>query len=213
MPKSLHYIAIEGVIGVGKTSLATLLSKRLRAKLVLEKHEDNPFLADFYQSPQRYAFQTQMFFLLNRYRQQLDLWQRDLFHPMVITDYLFARDRIFASLTLEEREFLLYEKLASLLEREVPRPDLVVYLQANTSQLMANIKKRGRVYEKNIAESYIRSLVEAYNNFFFHYKETSLLVVDTTQIDFVNHQHDLDNLIEQITMPLGGIKFYIPRLK
>ncbi|RKY86341.1 deoxynucleoside kinase [candidate division KSB1 bacterium] len=213
MPKSLHYIAIEGVIGVGKTSLATLLSKRLRAKLVLEKHEDNPFLADFYQSPQRYAFQTQMFFLLNRYRQQLDLWQHDLFHPMVITDYLFARDRIFASLTLEEREFLLYEKLASLLEREVPRPDLVVYLQANTSQLMANIKKRGRVYEKNIAESYIRSLVEAYNNFFFHYKETSLLVVDTTQIDFVNHQHDLDNLIEQITMPLGGIKFYIPRLK
>ena len=211
--KSPHYIVIEGVIGAGKSDLATLLSKRLGSRLVLEKHEENPFLADFYKKPQRYAFQTQMFFLLSRYRQQLDMRQRDLFHPMVITDCLFARDRIFASLTLEEREFILYEKVASLLEREIPRPDLVVYLQANTLQLMTNIKKRGRSYEKNIAESYVRSLVEAYNNFFFNYKKTSLLVVDITQTDFVNRQRDLDNLIEQIMMPLGGIKFYIPRLE
>ncbi len=210
--KNLHYIAIEGVIGVGKTSLCQLLAKRLNAQMVLEKHEENPFLEDFYEDPRRYAFQTQMFFLLSRYRQQQDLKQQDLFHKMIISDYIFAKDRIFASLTLDDREYMLYDRVATLLERDIPRPDLVIYLQSSTPRLMANIRKRGRSYEKNISEEYIRSLVEAYNQFFFHYKDTPLLVVDTTQIDFVHNEEDLNDLIAQLSKPLGGTKFYIPRM-
>jgi deoxyguanosine kinase len=209
--KKLNYIAIEGVIGVGKTSLSHLLAKDMSGKVVLEKHEENPFLEDFYDNPQRYAFQTQMFFLLSRYRQQQEMKQQDLFHAVLIADYIFAKDQIFASLTLDEREFLLYDKVATLLERDILKPDLVIYLQSNTQRLMANIRKRGRNYEKNISEDYIRSLVEAYNNFFFHYSDTPLLVIDTTQIDFVNNEEDLKNLIAQIAKPLGGTKFYIPR--
>ncbi len=210
--KNLHYLAIEGVIGVGKTSLSHLLAKNMSGQVVLEKHEENPFLVDFYDNPQRYAFQTQMFFLLSRYRQQQDLKQQDLFHSVLVSDYLFAKDRIFASLTLDEREFMLYDRVATLLERDIPKPDLVVYLQSNTQRLMSNIRKRGRSYEKSISEDYIRSLVEAYNHFFFHYNLTALLVVDTTQIDFVNNREDLENLIAQLTKPLGGTKFYIPRI-
>ncbi len=211
--KNLHYIAIEGVIGVGKTSLCQLLAKRLNAQMVLEKHEENPFLEDFYEDPRRYAFQTQMFFLLSRYRQQQDLKQQDLFHSVIVSDYIFAKDRIFASITLDEREYMLYDRVASLLERDIPKPDLVIYLQSSTPRLMANIRKRGRSYEKNISEEYIRSLVEAYNHFFFNYNETPLLVVDTTQIDFVNNEQDLNDLIEQISRPLGGTKYYIPRME
>lgn len=210
--KVLHYIAIEGVIGVGKTSLCHLMAKQMSGQEVKEKHEENPFLEDFYENPQRYAFQTQMFFLLSRYRQQQDIKQQDLFHSVLVSDYIFSKDRIFASLTLDEREFLLYDRVASLLEKDILKPDLVVYLQSNTQRLMANIRKRGRSYEKNISEDYIRSLVEAYNHFFFHYSDTPLLVVDTTQIDFVNNEEDLKSLIAQLSKPLGGTKFYIPRL-
>ena len=210
--KDLHYLAVEGVIGVGKTSLCNLLSKKLSANIVLEKHEENPFLQDFYENPQRYAFQTQMFFLLSRYRQQQDLKQQDLFHSVLISDYIFAKDRIFASITLDEREFMLYDRVATLLERDIPKPDQVIYLQSNTARLMSNIRKRNRAYEKNISEEYIRSLVEVYNNFFFHYNESPLLIVDTTQIDFVNNENDLKSLIDQISNPLGGTKFYIPRV-
>jgi len=210
--KVLHYVAIEGVIGVGKTSLCHLMAKEMSGQEVKEKHEENPFLEDFYENPQRYAFQTQMFFLLSRYRQQQDMKQQDLFHSVLVSDYIFAKDRIFASLTLDEREFLLYDRVATLLEKDILKPDLVVYLQSNTQRLMANIRKRGRSYEKKISEDYIRSLVEAYNHFFFHYSDTPLLVVDTTQIDFVNNEDDLKNLIAQLSKPLGGTKFYIPRL-
>ena len=208
--KKLSYIAIEGVIGAGKTSLARILSKRLNGRLVLEKHEENPFLADFYKDPARYAFETQMFFLLNRYRQQLDLQQQDLFQRMIISDYIFQKDRIFASLTLEDREFVLYEKVANLLEREIIAPDLVIYLQANTKRLMMNIKRRGRPYEKNISPEYIRALVEAYNHFFFHYADTPLLIVNMDGLDFVHNEEQLDTLIQQIMLPLGGTKYYNP---
>lgn len=210
--KSIHHLAIEGVIGVGKTSLCRLLGKRLSGYVVLEKHDENPFLEDFYESPQRFAFQTQMFFLLSRYRQQQDLKQQELFHSALISDYIFAKDRIFASLTLDDREYQLYDHVARLLERDIVKPDLVIYLQSNTQRLMANIRKRGRPYERKITEEYIRTLVEAYNNFFFHYNDTPLLVIDTTQIDFVNNEEDLKNLIAQLANPLGGTKFYIPRL-
>ncbi len=210
--KKLQYLVVEGVIGVGKTSLCNLLSKRLTGNVVLEKHEENPFLQDFYEDPQRFAFQTQMFFLLSRYRQQQELNQQDLFHSVLISDYVFAKDRIFASITLDEREYMLYDHVATLLEREIPKPDQVIYLQSNTARLMSNIRKRKRSYEKKINEEYIRSLVEAYNHFFFHYNETPLLIVDTTQIDFVNNDKDLISLIDQISNPLGGTKYYIPRV-
>lgn len=206
----LQYIAIDGAIGVGKTSLATLLGERFEARVIYEKPEENPFLADFYRDPQRYAFQTQLFFLLSRYRQQQDIPQRDLFHELLIADYVFAKDRIFAHLNLEDRELFLYDKIASLLEKEIPRPDLIIYLQSTPERLMANIRKRQRPYELNISEEYIRSLCEAYNRFFFHYKETPLLVINSTEIDFVNDQEDFEDLVKQILRPQSGTAFYSP---
>jgi deoxyadenosine/deoxycytidine kinase len=208
--KSLNYIAVEGVIGAGKTTLATILARRMNGRLILEKHDENPFLPDFYKDPARYAFQTQMFFLLSRYRQQLDLRQRDLFHQVVVSDYIFQKDRIFAVLTLDDREYALYEKVARLLERDILKPDLVIYLQASTRRLMANIRRRGRPYEKSISEDYIRSLVEAYNHFFFHYTATPLLIVNMEGLDFVHNNEQLEDLLSQIMMPLGGTKYYNP---
>ena len=144
--RNLYYIAIEGPIGVGKTSLAQLLSKELGARLVLEDFEDNPFLPDFYNDPERFGFQTQLFFLLQRYRQQQDLRQVDMFQKLLITDYMFVKDRLFASLNLGDKEMQLYDTVASLLERNIIRPDIVIYLQADTNILMKNIEKRGREY-------------------------------------------------------------------
>jgi deoxyguanosine kinase len=204
------YICIEGVIGAGKTSLAKMLGKRLQAQVIYEKPEENPFLEDFYRDPQRYAFQVQIFFLLSRYRQQQERFQRDLFYEATISDYLFAKDRIFAHLNLEDRELFLYDKVASLLEKEVPKPDLVVYLQSSFERLMANIKKRGRSYEKNMSEEYIRSLNEAYNRFFFHYTQTPLLVINSSIIDFVENKDDFEELVKQILRPHSGIEFFSP---
>ncbi|MDZ7373272.1 MAG: deoxynucleoside kinase [candidate division KSB1 bacterium] len=208
--RKLRYLAIEGVIGAGKTSLARKLAERFDAKLILEKPEENPYLADFYRDPRRYAFQTQLFFLLSRFRQQEEISQRDLFHDLVISDYLFARDRIFAALNLDDRELALYNRVASLLEREVPMPDLVVYLQSSPERLMANIRKRNLPYEKNISEDYIRSLCEAYNRFFFHYTQSPLLVVNANEIDFVHRERDFEDLVREIMRPHRGIEFYSP---
>lgn len=207
----LQYLAIEGVIGVGKTSLAKLLADHFAGKLLLEKHEENPFLEDFYRDPRHYAFPTQLFFLLSRYRQQQEIPQRDLFHDILIADYIFAKDRIFASLNLEERELFLYDKVASLLERDISHPDLVIYLQSNTTRLMANIRKRDRSYERNISEEYIRALNEAYNKFFFSYTRTPLLIVNATEIDFVNNAEDFEDLISQLQRPISGTQYYSPQ--
>lgn len=204
------YICIEGVIGVGKTSLTKMLGEHLDAKIIYEQPEENPFLPDFYKDPQRYAFQTQLFFLLSRYRQQQELFQPDLFHDATVSDYLFAKDRIFAHLNLEDRELFLYDKIASLLEQGIPKPDLVVYLQSTPERLMANIRKRGRTYEKEILDDYIRSLNEAYNRFFFHYNETPLLVINSTVLDFVNDKADFEELVKQIVRSHSGIEYYSP---
>ncbi|RKY53104.1 MAG: deoxynucleoside kinase, partial [Candidatus Neomarinimicrobiota bacterium] len=141
--KNIYYIAIEGVIGVGKTSLAKILSEELSAKIVLERFEENPFLEDFYVDPERYAFQTQMFFILSRYRQQMEFKQFDLFSKLVVSDYMFQKDKLFASINLNEREFELYNSVYKLLERDVLKPDLVIFLQASVDRLMHNIRKRG----------------------------------------------------------------------
>ena len=157
--RNLNYVAIEGSIGVGKTSLAKLLSDKLGAKLILEKFEDNPFLSEFYDDPERFAFQTQLFFLLQRYQQQQELRQVDMFHNLLISDYMFIKDRLFASLNLDEKEMSLYDSIANMLERNIINPDLIIYLQADTNTLMKNIAKRGRDFEANISYDYILSLI------------------------------------------------------
>jgi len=206
-----RYLVIEGVIGVGKTSLARLLSEKLEAKLILEQSESNPYLKDFYRDPQRYAFQIQLFFLLGRYRQLLNLPQQDLFHKYLIADYIFAKDKIFAYLNLEYRDLILYERVSTLLERELPKPDLVIYLQSSTDKLIAHIKRRKKDYEKDISPEYIKSLNDAYNDFFFRYNETPLLVINTTEIDFVQNEEDLNDLLQQILNPPVGMKYYVSR--
>lgn len=207
----LQYIAIEGVIGAGKTSLARKLCEKYDARLLLEEHEANPFLSDFYKDQHRYAFQTQLFFLLSRYRQQQDIPQSDLFHQTLVADYVFAKDRIFAAITLDDREMVLYDKIAGLLERDIQVPDLVVYLQSSTRRLMTNIRKRGREYETDMSEDYIRNLNEAYNQFFFNYKASPLLVVNSTEIDFVNNDKDFNELVDQLTRPVAGVQYYSPQ--
>ena len=208
--RNLNYIAIEGPIGVGKTSLAKLLSKRLSAKLILEKFEDNPFLSEFYDDPTRFAFQTQLFFLLQRYQQQQDIRQVDMFHNLLISDYMFIKDRLFASLNLDDKEMNLYDSIANMMERNVINPDLIIYLQADTSTLMKNIDKRGRDFENNISYDYINALNEIYTEYFFRYNDTPLVIINTNNIDFVNNADDLDQVIEYIRQPVSGTKFFNP---
>jgi len=208
--RNLNYVAIEGAIGVGKTSLAKLLSDRLGAKLVLEKFEENPFLFKFYDDPGRFAFQTQLFFLLQRYQQQQELRQVDMFHNLLISDYMFIKDRLFASLNLDEKEMNLYDIIANMLERNVINPDLIIYLQADTSTLMKNIAKRGREFEANISYDYINALNEIYTEYFFRYNETPLVIINTNHIDFVNNSADLDLVIDYIRQPVTGRKFFNP---
>ncbi|MCX6133629.1 MAG: deoxynucleoside kinase [Ignavibacteriales bacterium] len=207
----IRHIAIEGVIGAGKTTLSQKLSDRLGARLVLERFEENPFLPKFYEDPEHYAFQTQIFFLLSRYKQQQDLFQADLFHDFLISDYIFEKDKIFAYLTLADEELKLYETLLTAIERNVPTPDLVVYLQCSVERLMNNIRYRGRKMEENISEDYIRDLNEAYNYFFFRYKATPLLIVKATDIDFVGNNDDFEDLVEQILRPnKAPVEYYNP---
>ncbi|MBI3112164.1 MAG: deoxynucleoside kinase [Ignavibacteriales bacterium] len=210
-PREIRHIAIEGVIGVGKTTLARMISERLSARLVLERFEENPFLPKFYEDAEHYAFQTQMFFLLSRYKQQQELFQADLFHNFVITDYIFEKDKIFAYLTLEDEELKLYETLLGAIEKTIPTPDLVVYLQSSVDRLMANIRARGRKMEENMSEEYIKDLNEAYNYFFFRYKATPLLIVKSTELDFVHNEEDFEDLLQQILRPnRAPVEYYNP---
>ena len=208
--KNLYYAAIEGVIGVGKTSLAHLLEERLNAKLVMEKFDENPFLAEFYLDPERYAFQTQLFFLLSRYRQQQELRQTDVFHKLVISDYMFVKDRLFASLNLDDKEMSLYDSVAKILEKNILNPDLVIYLQAETPKLMERITLRGRDFEKNMSPDYIDALNQIYNEYFFRYQESPLLIINTNDIDFVHNEEDLEEVIRYIRQPVSGTKFFNP---
>ena len=208
--KNLFYIAIEGPIGVGKTSLANLMSKDLGARLVLEEFDENPFLPDFYKDPERFAFQTQLFFLLQRYRQQQELRQVDMFQKLLVTDYMFVKDRLFASLNLNEKEMQLYDTVANLLERNIIKPDLVIYLQADTDTLMKNIAQRGREMETDITYDYIDALSQVYTEYFFRYQETPLVIINTNNIDFVHNKNDLREVIKYIRQPVSGTKFFNP---
>jgi len=212
--KEIRHIAIEGVIGAGKTTLAGMIAERLGAKLVLERFDENPFLPKFYEDPEHYAFQTQIFFLLSRFRQQQDFFQADLFHHHIVSDYIFEKDKIFAYLTLQDDELKLYEMVMSAVEKKIPAPDLVVYLQSSVERLMGNIRKRARSYEVNMSEEYIRDLNEAYNYFFFRYKASPLLIVKATDIDFVENKNDFEDLLEQILRPnRAPVEYYNPLKK
>jgi deoxyadenosine/deoxycytidine kinase len=204
-----NYIAIEGPIGVGKTSLTQLLAERTGAQLLLEE-TDNPFLGNFYEDLPGAAFQTQLFFLLQRHQQQRLLSQRDLFNRRCVSDYLFVKDKIFAYLNLDDAELVVYEKIFRILAGEVPQPDLVVYLQATDEVLMRRIARRGRPSEARISAEYVSEVNRAYNYFFFHYDDTPLLVVNTSEIDFVERDADLDDLMAQVEDVAGGTQYYIP---
>ncbi|MBK9332463.1 MAG: deoxynucleoside kinase [Ignavibacteria bacterium] len=209
--KKIRYIAIEGVIGAGKTSLAKKLSERLNAKLILEDFEDNPFLEKFYKDPVSYAFHTQMYFLMSRYKQLQEVKQIDMFHEYFVADYIFEKDKIFAYLNLQDDELKLYEKIVSLIEKNVTVPDLIIYLQSTHDRLMKNIKHRDRDIEKEIKEDYIKDLNEGYNYFFFRYKATKVLIVNSAEIDFVHNEQDFENLITEILKPdHSSIEFYNP---
>ena len=209
--RNIYYIAVEGVIGVGKTSLCTLIGEQFSAKIVLEKFEENPFLEDFYKDKERFAFQTQLYFLLSRYRQHQEMMQVELFHKLLASDYMFVKDKIFANVNLSDKELTLYNSVVTLLERDIPNPDLVIYLQSSTDKLMANIKERGRYYEDLITTEYIQELNDAYNDFFLRYDRSPLLIVNSTDIDFVNNQEDRDNLMEKIRQPFSGTRYYNPK--
>ena len=214
MNDEIRYIAVEGVIGSGKTALAKKLKAKLEAKLVLEQIENNPFLENFYNDRKRYAFQTQIFFLINRFKQQEELIQDDLFTNYIVCDYIFDKDKIFAYLNLSAEELKLYENVFPLLARNLRKPDLVVYLQSSIDRLMFNIKKRGRPAERNLVKSYIEELSDAYNHFFFRYNSTPLLIVNSTEIDFVNNENDFDELFKQIFREdRGVIEYFKPESK
>ena len=208
-----QYIAIEGPIGAGKTSLAERLSTRLDATAVLEDPE-NPFLADFYGGRPGAALQAQLFYLLNRHRQLLALRQADLFAQATVCDYLFDRDKIFAYLNLDDNELFIYQRLYDLLARDVPAPDLVIYLQAPTEVLVRRVRERARDAERETPEpdsGYLREVNEAYQHFFFHYTATPLLVVETSQLDLHASDEALDDLIRQVASMNRGTRYYVPR--
>lgn len=209
--KEIHYIAIEGVIGAGKTSLAKLLHKKLGGRLVLEKYMENPFLTRFYQDRERYAFQTQIYFLLTRFKQLQKLSQLNLFDDHIITDYIFEKDKIFSHLNLQDDELQLYDMLVTNIEKSLPQPDLVVYLQSRVDRLMENIKKRGRDFESPITRQYISELNDGYNYFFFRYKGAPLLIVNAAEIDFVKHDDHLEELVKEILQPRHvAVEYYTP---
>lgn len=211
IPRHIKNISIEGVLGVGKTALCDILSRRLDARLICEEGEENPFLPKFYKNRRSFAFQTQLWFLLSRYRQLTETFgQPDLFHEVSIFDYLFAKDRIFATVNLDENELALYNRLVSILEQRIPPPDYVVYLQASTGVLLKRIEKRGRPFESNIDPEYLDQLNQAYNHFFFHYTDTPLLIINTNGVDFVENEADREDLLVEICKAHSGSNYFQP---
>jgi len=204
-----RHIAIEGPIGVGKTSRVKLLADRFEGVMVLEDIT-NPFLPAFYEGRTGAAFQVQIYFLLSRFQQQREIAQMNLFQRLVLADYSFPKDRIFAYLNLDDTDLRIYEKLYPVLDQEVPTPDLVIYMQASLPVLLERINKRARDFESSIDPDYLERLSEAYSYYFFHYRETPLLVINTDDIDFVNKPEDFDALVDQIVRCRKGTQIYVP---
>jgi deoxyadenosine/deoxycytidine kinase len=197
-PEIPRYIAVEGVIGVGKTSLAAAIAERIGARLVREEFDENPFLPAFYADPPRWAFHTQLAFLASRFRQQRTLRERDLFQQAVVSDYTFDKDRLFARLNLSGDELQLYETLFSIMEPNAPVPDLVVYLRSSVERLLENIRRRGRDYEVGMDPAYLADLSAAYDRYFLHYRKGPLIVIPATGIDFVGDAAQRESLIRRV---------------
>ena len=193
-----QYVAIEGVIGVGKTTLVKQLAKRYRAREVYEQFEDNPFLPDFYRDRDAFAFSTQIFFLMSRFRQQGRLSQGDLFNKLTLSDYFFEKDHIFAKLTLKDHELRLYERLFDVLSVQCPTPDMVIYLHADHDVIMNRIAERGRDYEKNMDPEYIRSVAAEYHSFFHTNSKFPVLSIDTSHVDFRTNTKAVDLVVRSI---------------
>ncbi|MEX0929188.1 MAG: deoxynucleoside kinase [Balneolales bacterium] len=207
---TFDFIAIEGVIGAGKSSLATLLARRHNARVILEQFEENPFLPRFYADRDRYAFQTQLAFLASRFKQQQALLNKDLFHDFIISDYLFDKDRIFARLNLSGDEWSLYEKVYSIMSNIAAKPDLVIFIQSSVERLLDNIEVRGRSYEKDVSREYLEELNEAYNQFFYHYNKSPLVIINASEVDFVNDDVHLNYIEDQIfNQPLRNTHVHI----
>lgn len=196
---------------MGKTTLAQVLGKELNARMVLEDSDNNPFLPRFYEDPDKYAFPAQLYFLLTRYNQQRELSQQDLFAQMTVADYLFSKDRIFAGLNLTPDELKLYEGVYQLLNAEMAKPDLVVYVRARVEVLADRLRKRNRDFERDISYEYLERVSAAYRDFFFYYDEAPLLVVDTSDIDFVANPEDLADLVREINNAGEGTQHFVPR--
>jgi deoxyguanosine kinase len=209
----LRYVVVEGPIGVGKSTLTRLLIERLNGRGVFEVVEENPFLASFYSDRDKYAFQTQLFFLLSRFKQQQELFQEDLFKQLLVSDYLFAKDRIFATITLDPNELALYERVYENLGPRVRKPDLVIYLRARIDVLLSRIKKRGREFERRFDAAYLEELCSTYNDFFFRYEDTPLLVVDTSEIDFVANSADFEEIFNAALRAKNGTTHLQPSLR
>lgn len=205
-----RYIVVEGPIGVGKTTLTKALARRFGARTLYEIVEENPFLASFYQDKNKFAFQTQLFFLLSRFKQQQELFQQELFKPVTVSDYLFAKDRIFASITLDPNELGLYERIYEHLGPRVMKPDLVIYLQARLEVLLARIKKRARDFERRFDADYLAELSRTYNDFFHRYDETPLLIVNTSEVDYADNEADLDDLVAKANSIKAGTHYFQP---
>jgi deoxyadenosine/deoxycytidine kinase len=205
-----RYIAVEGPIGAGKSTLASMLAERMGGRLLAEPVEENPFLASFYQDPKKHAFQTQLFFLLSRFQQQQQLFQQDLFSQVTVADYLFAKDRIFAAFSLDANELALYQRIYDLLGPRVVKPDLVVYLQARAEVLLARVRRRGRDFERQVDPTWLEALARAYGDFFFHYDDTPLLVVNTSDLDLSAPGEEAEALLQVIRRHRKGTQQYIP---
>jgi deoxyguanosine kinase len=198
----VRYIGFEGPIGVGKTTLVRAMEKRVSGRLILEQADENPFLERFYQDKKRYAFQAQIFFLLSRYQQQREILQGDLFSDFFLGDYVFSRDTIFARMTLSEDELGLYSTIYNALVEQIPKPDLVVYLRARPETLMARVRMRGKDYETAMTLDYLAELVRVYEEFFLHYDDTRLLVLDTDDLDYAAHPEQLEQVCDLIMATL-----------
>lgn len=202
------FIAIEGVIGVGKTTLVTLLAREYNAKAILEDVEGNPFLHAFYEDPERYAFPTQIFFLLSRYKELQNLTNRELFTKRIVSDYIFDKDKIFAYINLEKRERILYDKIHNLLHKDIVTPNFIIYLQANLDTIMERIRKRGRNYERSISEEYIKLLIQSYNEYFFHFNKCPVLIINANEVDFVKYSSHFKLLKEEMKNITSGINYF-----
>lgn len=208
--EKLKYIVVEGPIGVGKTSLAQRLSDEFGSSLLLEQVEENPFLERFYQSPREAALSTQLYFLLHRTKQLQEFKQADIFSPVRVADFLIEKDRLFAQVTLNASEYELYEQIYSHLTIDAPKPDLVVYLQASVEILLQRIRKRGRGYERLIESAYLEQLNEAYAKFFYDYDEAPCLIVNASDIDFINNDKDYEQLLHEILNTEAGKRYFNP---